>query len=160
MSDTTLTATALGPVSYAHGLRLQEGLVEARAAGRIGDRLLFPDHPPVLTMGRGGDRSSLRVDPATLAARGIELFEVARGGDVTWHGPGQLVGYTIFDLCRRDRDLHRFLRDLEQVMIDALAASASRRSARTDAPACGRRGRRSPPLASPCGAGSATTALP
>ncbi|MBI5710815.1 MAG: lipoyl(octanoyl) transferase LipB [Candidatus Eisenbacteria bacterium] len=115
-----LAACALGATSYRDGLRLQEALVNARAAGRTGDWLLFPDHPPVLTVGRGGSEGSLRVDPRTLARLGIEVFEVARGGDITWHGPGQLVGYTIVDLTPRGRDTHRFLRDLEQALIRVL----------------------------------------
>jgi len=116
----TLTACALGPTSYRDGLRLQESLVRARAEGRTGDWLLFPDHPPVLTVGRGAAPGGLVADPETLAARGIEIFEVARGGDITWHGPGQLVGYAICDLNLRDRDLHRFLRALEAAVSDVL----------------------------------------
>jgi lipoate-protein ligase B len=99
-------------------------LVRARAAGETGDWLLYPDHPPVLTLGRGGDGSSLRVDPNVLAARGIELFEVTRGGDLTWHGPGQLVGYPIVDLTARGRDLHVYLRTLEEALIEAVATWA------------------------------------
>ena len=115
-----LTACHLGPTPYRDGLRLQEALVNARAEGRTGDWLLFPDHPPVLTVGRGASPGSLIADPAALAARGIERFEVTRGGDITWHGPGQLVGYCVCDLSRQDRDLHRFLRSLEGGLIDAL----------------------------------------
>jgi lipoyl(octanoyl) transferase len=116
----TLSVAHLGDVSYRDALALQEGLVRARAEGRTGDWLLYPDHPPVLTVGRGGSGESLRADPETLRRLGIEIFEVARGGDFTWHGPGQLVGYVISDLTARDRDLHRFLRDLEQGLIAAL----------------------------------------
>ncbi|MEK7330030.1 MAG: lipoyl(octanoyl) transferase LipB [Candidatus Eisenbacteria bacterium] len=116
----TLSVAHLGPTSYRDGLVLQEGLVRARAEGRTGDWLLYPDHPPVLTVGRGGSGESLRADPETLRRLGIEIFEVARGGDITWHGPGQLVGYVICDLTARDRDLRRFLRDLEQGLIAAL----------------------------------------
>ncbi len=116
-----LTACHLGPTPYREGLRVQEALVRARADGRTGDWLLFPDHPPVLTVGRGATPGSLVADRATLETRGVELFEVARGGDITWHGPGQLVGYVIADLASRGRDLHRFLRDLEAALIDALA---------------------------------------
>ena len=116
----TLTACHLGPTPYRDGLQLQEALVNARAEGRTGDWLLFPDHPPVLTVGRGASPGSLIADPAALAARGIERFEVARGGDITWHGPGQLVGYCLCDLSRQDRDLHRFLRSLEAALIDTL----------------------------------------
>lgn len=116
----TLAVAHLGPVAYRDGLSLQEGLVRARAERRTGDWLLFPDHPPVLTVGRGGHGESLRADPEALRRMGIEIFEVARGGDFTWHGPGQLVGYLICDLTARGRDLHRFLRDLEQGLIAAL----------------------------------------
>ncbi len=117
----TLTVCALGATPYRDGLALQDALVRARAAGRTGDWLLYPDHPPVLTVGRSGSEGSLLADAATLAARGIELFEVPRGGDVTWHGPGQLVGYPIVALDRVDRDLHRWLRTLEEALIRALA---------------------------------------
>ena len=95
--------------------------MRARAAGATGDWLLYPDHPPVLTLGRGGDGSSLLVERSALEARGIELHEVTRGGDVTWHGPGQLVGYPIVDLEARGRDLHVYLRALEGALIDAVA---------------------------------------
>jgi len=116
-----LRVAHLGPTSYREGLAIQEGMVRARAAGRTGDWLLFPDHPPVLTVGRNPSQGNVRAEAAQLQAMGIELFEVARGGDVTWHGPGQLVGYVIADLTPRDRDLHRFLRDLEETLIQALA---------------------------------------
>ena len=112
----------LGPTSYREGLALQEGLVRARAERATGDWLLYPDHPPVLTVGRSGSGASLKADPETLRRLGIETFEVARGGDVTWHGPGQLVGYLVCDLTERGRDLHRFLRDIEQSLISALDA--------------------------------------
>ncbi len=120
-----LTACHLGPTPYAEGLALQESLLARRRAGdpegaAANDWLLFPDHPPVLTMGRSGSRRSLKVDAGTLARLGLELFEVARGGDVTWHGPGQLVGYPLVDLAARCRDVHRFLRTLEEALILAL----------------------------------------
>ena len=123
-----LSVCHLGPTPYREGLALQQALVSRRAAARDAapggaeatDWLLFPDHPPVLTMGRGGSERSLRVSRESLAARGVEWFEVARGGDLTWHGPGQLVGYPIVDLEPRGRDLHRYLRDLEEVLILAL----------------------------------------
>jgi lipoate-protein ligase B len=120
-----LSVCHLGATPYREGLALQEALVRRCAAARNGgaqatDWLLYPDHPPVLTMGRGGNGESLRVSRESLAARGIEWFEVARGGDLTWHGPGQLVGYPIVDLERRGHDLHRYLRDLEEVLILAL----------------------------------------
>lgn len=117
---TTLTACHLGFTSYREALSLQEALVRTRAEGRTGDWLLFPDHPPVLTVGRGATAGGLVADPATLAALGVEIFEVARGGDITWHGPGQLVGYAICDLAMRGKDLHRFLRALEAALGDVL----------------------------------------
>lgn len=111
----------LGPTPYREGLALQQALVERRAQGRAADRLLFPDHPPVLTIGRNPSDGNVVASPEALRRAGIEVFEVARGGDVTWHGPGQLVGYLVCDLNDRGRDLHRFLRDIEQGLIDALA---------------------------------------
>jgi len=129
-----LSICHLGPTPYGEGLDIQERLVAARAAGETGDWLLFPDHPPVLTVGRGGSDGSLIADAAALAARGIERFEVTRGGDVTWHGPGQLVGYPIVDLSGHGRDLHRYLRGLEDVVIATLAAwdiAAERSAGRT-----------------------------
>lgn len=116
-----LSATALGPTGYRDGLRLQEAMVGARAAGHTGDWLLFPEHPNVLTIGRAPSAGSLKVSREQLERLGIEVFEVARGGDITWHGPGQLVGYAVCDLDRRGRDLHRFLRGMEQALIQALA---------------------------------------
>jgi len=115
-------------------LALQEDLVRARAGGETRDWVLFPDHPPVLTVGRNPSAGALIAGPETLATRGIQMFEVARGGDITWHGPGQLVGYPIFDLDSRDRDLHKFLRRLEEVLIRTLGAfdvAAERSQGRT-----------------------------
>jgi lipoate-protein ligase B len=116
-----LTVCALGATPYREGLALQDALVRARAAGETGDWLLYPDHPPVLTIGRNPSEENVRADANTLASLGVEVFEVPRGGDVTWHGPGQLVGYPIVALDRVDRDLHRWLRTLEEALIRALA---------------------------------------
>jgi len=116
-----LTVCALGATPYREGLALQDALVHARASGETGDWLLYPDHPPVLTVGRSASDDGVRADSATLASLGVEVFEVPRGGDVTWHGPGQLVGYPIVALDRVDRDLHRWLRTLEEALIRALA---------------------------------------
>ncbi len=118
----TLHVSHLGPTPYRDGLALQEGLVKAHAAGRTGDWLLFPDHPSVLTIGRNPSPDALLVEPAELERRGIEVFRVARGGDITWHGPGQLVGYPILGLEVCDRDLHKLLRSIEEVVIRTLAA--------------------------------------
>jgi len=88
----------LGRIPYTEGLRLMREVVDARKAGRIGDTLLLMEHPPVLTLGRNSTRANITATDALLAHKGVEIHEVNRGGDVTYHGPGQLVGYPIFDL--------------------------------------------------------------
>jgi lipoyl(octanoyl) transferase len=112
-----------GILSYADGLELQAKLVTERKAGLIPDQLLLLQHPPVITLGvrTRNDRSHVLGSRELLLARGVEVVESGRGGDVTFHGPGQLVGYPIIDL-RPDRcDVHRYVRDLEEVLIKALA---------------------------------------
>lgn len=109
----------LGCVSYNEALLLQQQFVKARRAGEVPDLLLLLQHPHVLTVGAGARHShgNIVADSATLQAKGIQVVEVGRGGDVTYHGPGQLVGYPIVDL-RPDRcDVRRYMRDLEEVMI-------------------------------------------
>jgi lipoyl(octanoyl) transferase len=93
-----LHLVSLGRISYTDGLRAQERVVAARKAGAIGDALLLMEHPPVLTLGRNSGRGNVLASDEELARRGVELYETNRGGDVTYHGPGQLVGYPIFDL--------------------------------------------------------------
>ena len=88
----------LGRISYAEGLDIQARVVAARKAGRIGDTLLLLEHPAVITLGRNASRANVLAGNEWLAARGVEVHEVNRGGDVTYHGPGQLVGYPIVDL--------------------------------------------------------------
>jgi lipoyl(octanoyl) transferase len=113
----------LGVVPYEEALELQRTLVEARKADRIPDQLLLLQHPPVITLGAKvrNDSSHVLATREALNEAGVALFEAGRGGDVTYHGPGQLVGYPILDL-RPDRcDVHRYVRDLEDVMIDIAA---------------------------------------
>jgi lipoyl(octanoyl) transferase len=113
----------LGVVPYADALALQRSLVEDRRAGRIGDTLLLLQHPDVLTLGVRGDggRAHILAPPDVLAMRGIDVHETGRGGDVTYHGPGQIVGYPIIDLNPDRRDVHRYVRDLETVLIRTVA---------------------------------------
>ena len=94
----SISIVQLGVVSYAEGLRLQRRLVELRKAGQIGDVLLLLEHAPVITLGRNAKAANVLASTEALAAHGVEVFECDRGGDVTFHGPGQLVGYPIFDL--------------------------------------------------------------
>lgn len=124
MSEGYVHLLELGRVSYAEGLEVQRRVVEARKAGRIGDTLLLLEHPPVLTLGRNSHRENVLASDEFLTARGVELHEINRGGDVTYHGPGQLVGYPIVDL-RGDLPGKKgphlgpvdFMRLLEEVMI-------------------------------------------
>lgn len=109
-------------VSYADGLDLQAELVVARRAGDIPDTLLLLEHPHVITLGSGSRQEHVLADTAERAARGIELFETGRGGDVTYHGPGQLVAYPVLDLKPDRQDLHRYLRDLESMLIRVAGA--------------------------------------
>jgi lipoyl(octanoyl) transferase len=112
----------LGRVPYAEALARQERLVEARREGRTGDVLLLLEHPPVITLGRRGRLEHVLAPPERLAAQGIEVHRVGRGGDVTYHGPGQLVGYPIVDLAARGTpDVGAFLRGLEAVLVAVLA---------------------------------------
>jgi lipoyl(octanoyl) transferase len=124
VSERVLEVRRLGMVKYGEALALQQQLVEDRKADRIPDQLLLLEHPPVITLGvrSRDDRSHVLATPEALEREGIELFETGRGGDVTFHGPGQLIGYPILDL-RPDRlDVHRYVRDLEEVMIRVAGA--------------------------------------
>jgi lipoyl(octanoyl) transferase len=118
-----LEVRRLGLVPYADALALQRALVEDRRAGRVGDLLLLVEHPHVLTLGVRGDggRSHILEPLETLSARGIEVHETGRGGDITYHGPGQIVGYPIIDLAPERCDVHRYVRDLEEMLIRTAA---------------------------------------
>jgi len=108
-------------VPYADALALQEALRERLASGAGGETVLLLEHPDVITFGRGAAESNASGSDSELRRLGYDVFRVGRGGDVTWHGPGQLVGYPILDLRRHGADVHRYLRDLEAVLIAALA---------------------------------------
>src|SRR5918993_5161248 len=117
-----LLVSDLHTMPYADALVLQRAVARARISGEVPqDVLLLVEHPPVVTLGRSSKERHLMASPELLAARGVELFEVERGGDVTFHGPGQLVGYPIIDLKRHRKDLHWYLRQVEEALIRAVA---------------------------------------
>jgi lipoyl(octanoyl) transferase len=118
-----LEVRELGSVPYAEALALQDEVIAARRRGACPDTLLLLEHPPVVTLGRSTQPENLLSSRAELAARGIDVHEVARGGDVTYHAPGQLIGYPIVDLdARGARDVHAWLRTLEAGVGEALVA--------------------------------------
>ena len=116
-----LSVVSPGRIDYAQGLKLQEDLVKKRRAGDIDDTLVVLEHPHVITLGSSSDNAHVLVDDEERARKGIDLHKVGRGGDVTYHGPGQLVVYPILDLKPHRRDLHRYMRDLETVLIGTAA---------------------------------------
>src|SRR5580658_4070609 len=124
-----ISLVQLGTVDYATGLRLQQQLVDLRKEEKIGDVLLLLEHSPVITLGRNAKAANVIASPELLAQRGVELFECDRGGDVTFHGPGQIVGYPIFDLRgfatpdgkRKTLGAVEFIRRLEEVLIRTCA---------------------------------------
>ena len=120
MSDAAreLWCVRLGRIAYADALALQRDLAARRISGDVPqDLLLLVEHPPVVTLGRSAKAANVTASRELLAARGVERFEVERGGDVTFHGPGQLVGYPIVDLTRHRQDLHWYLRAVEEVLL-------------------------------------------
>ena len=111
----------LGRIGYADALAIQEDLVAGRKRGEVGDHLLFVEHPHVITIGRNGHMENLLATGEILSRSGISFHQINRGGDVTYHGPGQIVGYPIIDLREWKRDVVAYVRTLEQVIIDAIA---------------------------------------
>lgn len=131
-----LTATWLGRIEYREAYALQKRLVEQRVANEIGDRLLLLEHPPVLTLGRTSDPAHVRATPAELGARAIDVVEIERGGEVTYHGPGQLVAYPIVRLHERGLLLRPFVRALEAALVATCAAHGVRAARRDGHPGC------------------------
>ena len=122
MAERELWTASLGRVPYGEALELQRHIARDRITGALAqDVLLLVEHPPVVTLGRASKEKHLIASPAFLESKGVELFEVERGGDVTFHGPGQLVGYPIIDLKRHRQDLHWYLRKIEEALINTLA---------------------------------------
>jgi lipoate-protein ligase B len=116
-----LAVLELGRLRYADAFAVQQRLVDQRKRGEAMDTLLFVEHPHVVTMGRNGKQQNILASDEVLVRTGIEYFESDRGGDVTYHGPGQVVGYPILDLREWKRDVHAYFHGVEQALIDALA---------------------------------------
>jgi len=122
VAERELWTVPLGCVAYEEALELQRHIARDRISGALPqDVLLLVEHPPVVTLGRASKGKHLIASPEFLRSKGVELFEVERGGDVTFHGPGQLVGYPIVDLKRHRLDLHWYLRKIEEALINTLA---------------------------------------
>jgi len=137
MTRRTLTVHRLGRVEYEDGLRLQALFARARKEGKVGDVLLLLEHPPVLTLGRGASRTDVLAGPELLEARGVEVHETDRGGEVTYHGPGQIVGYPILDLAPDRKDVRRHVRSVEEGMIRALSEHGITRAGSRSGRGCG-----------------------
>jgi lipoyl(octanoyl) transferase len=122
VTERELWTVHLGRVAYEEALELQRQVARDRISGVLPqDVLLLVEHPPVVTLGRASKEKNLIASPDFLRGKGVELFEVERGGDVTFHGPGQIVGYPIIDLKRHRLDLHWYLRKIEEALINTLA---------------------------------------
>lgn len=135
-SDAPLHVRWLGRIDYADAYDLQKRLVDARADDAIEDQLLLLEHPPVLTLGRNSDPAHIRATDAELASRAIEVIRIERGGEVTYHGPGQLVAYPIVKLHRRGLLLRPFVRALEAALIETCAAQGVTAARRDGHPGC------------------------
>ncbi len=107
----------LSRIAYAEALALQQSLHDARKRGEVSDTLLLLEHPHVITLGRAANRANILADEQTRAAKNVELFETGRGGDVTYHGPGQLVGYPIISLAPDAQDVRRYVRNIQEVLV-------------------------------------------
>ncbi|MBK8011414.1 MAG: lipoyl(octanoyl) transferase LipB [Deltaproteobacteria bacterium] len=117
----TIEVIRLGRIRYADALSRMEARAEARVRGEVPDTLFLLEHEPVITLGRNARKDNILATPELLGAQKIEVFETGRGGDVTYHGPGQIVGYPVIDLAPERKDVRRYVRDLEEVMIRVCA---------------------------------------
>ena len=135
-SEGPIAASWLGRVNYHEALALQKRLIAERAEGRIGDRVLLMEHPSVLTLGRTADPAHIRADPAALAERGIEVVRIERGGEVTYHGPGQLVAYPIIALSDRGLMVRPLVRALEAALVATCTAFGVEAARRDGHPGC------------------------
>ncbi len=115
-----LSVLPLGKCDYEEAFDIQLKVLERRAEGQISDTLILVEHPPVITLGRHADQANITASPELLASLGVELFPTTRGGDVTYHGPGQIVGYPIFNLRRGHLGIREFVDGLEQLFINLL----------------------------------------
>ncbi|MCD6404611.1 MAG: lipoyl(octanoyl) transferase LipB [Planctomycetes bacterium] len=122
MTEKKIHVLDVGRMPYAEALDLQKRLVAAKKSGDERDFLILVEHPGVVTVGRRGNESHIRLPREALAARGVEVYDIERGGDVTYHGPGQVVGYPIIDLKHAGLDVHSYLRLIETAVIEALRA--------------------------------------
>lgn len=113
----TCESRYLGRIAYADALALQQSLHDARKRNEAPDTLLLLEHPHVITLGRGANRANILADEQTRAEKQVELFETGRGGDVTYHGPGQLVGYPLISLAPDRQDVRRYVRDIQEVLV-------------------------------------------
>src|SRR5579863_9429087 len=127
----------LGRLGYADAFELQRQFVEQRKRGEIPDQLLIVEHSPVITMGRNAREENVLADAELLSRAGIEFHHTDRGGDATYHGPGQVVGYPIFDLREWKRDVVAYVRGIEEVLIGALSSSTSGAGVWREPLACG-----------------------
>ena len=115
-----LDVKRLGTLDYQSSLDIQLDFLEKRIANEINDTLLFVEHTPTITIGRNGNKSNLLISEKILIEKNIDFYEVTRGGDITFHGPGQIVCYPIINLNNHFKDVHKYLRTLEQIIIDLL----------------------------------------
>ena len=118
--NNTINIVNIGLKDYQETYKIQKELVKKRHEGKIPDTLILVEHPPVFTIGRSGSRKNIHVSLGKLKEEGIKIYEIDRGGDITYHGPGQIVGYPIIDLRKYGRDIHLYLRTLEKVLIKLL----------------------------------------